>query len=203
MGIHNQTIKGHTSMKIRFWQLAAVAFPGFLFATILPGLGNQEVQEDLAATLARSFGEANLELAEVELEIRLTANERAPGAFTQRQIDRSRMKVEMTKEQLRLATIVPKGDATQLHLRHAELEAGLAAGIYERALKANKDRPGVYNELQIKRLRLKAEVTQLRLAIWLNPGTNTLSILDHMHWQIERMSEELVELQDRVDKLSP
>ncbi|HIE99484.1 MAG TPA: hypothetical protein EYG03_12055 [Planctomycetes bacterium] len=60
---------------------------------------------------------------------------------------------------------------------------------------------GVCSELLIKEFRLKAEVAELRMAIWNNPETNVLSLLDHMHWQLERVSEEVLDLQKRVDKL--
>lgn len=110
------------------------------------------------------------------------------------------MNVAVAKEQLRLVK-VPDGDAIQLHLKYAQEMASAAAGDYQRAFKAKAAFDGAYSDLQIRELRLKAEVAQLRLAIWSNPGINLLSLLDHMHWQIERVSEEVLDLQKRVEKL--
>ena len=109
------------------------------------------------------------------------------------------MHVAVAREQLRLAT-EPGGDAIELHVTHAQSEAGIATDAYQRALKAVEADPSLYNDLQIKNFALEAEVAKLRLAVWANPGTNTLSLLDHMHWQIQRVSEELLDLQQRVDK---
>ena len=56
-------------------------------------------------------------------------------------------------------------------------------------------------DFEMAELRLKSEIAKLRLEIWSHPGTNVLSLMDHMHWQLERVSEEVLDLQRRVDKL--
>ncbi len=180
----------------------AAACAGFLCAAVLAVSSEQErVGVDLAPLMRRN-AEAHLELAEVQLEIRLDANKRAPNAFTAKEIDRSRGHVEVAREQLRLAMMASDGDAADLHVSYAQSEANVTGGIYQRALKATEADPSAFSQLKLRELRLEAEVAQLRLAIWSNPGTSTLSIIDHMHWQIEQISEEVVDLQERVGRLS-
>ena len=187
-------------MSTRLCCLTAAGLACVLWTLVLPGVTDEQIPEDSGAVLTRRYAEAYLKLAEVQLELQLNATRTSPEAFSEREIDRSRMNVAVAREQLRLVS-TPKRDAIQLHLKHAQEQASVADGDYQRALKAQASFVGTYSDLTMKEFQLKAEVAQLRLAIWSNPGTNVLSLLDHMHWQLERVSEEVLDLQKRVDKL--
>ena len=187
-------------MSTRMLCLTTAALVYVVCAAGLPGVTQEQNAEILRAQQTRRYAEAYLELAEVQLEMLLNANRKLARTYSKREINRARVNVAVAKEQLRLVT-EPEGDAIQLHLKYAQEMAGVAAADYQRALKAKAALDGAYSDLQIQELQLKSEVAQLRLAIWSNPGTNVLSLLDHMHWQIERVSEEVLDLQKRVKKL--
>ncbi len=147
------------------------------------------------------YARAYLELAQVELQLAEQSNREVPGTHSVSFIARKENRVEVAKEQLRVALLgTIEGDASQIHLRYAEECARLAKRDYQRALEM-KNRKQVYSDLQLQLLRLKAEVAEFRVALWSNPQ-NVLSALDHVHWQLERVSEEVVDLQLRLDELA-
>lgn len=187
-------------MSSRMYRFTVVLLACVTCAMVVPGATDDKDASELSMFLTRRYAETYLELAEVQLEKRLNANKKVPGVYSKREIDRSRMNVAVAKEQLLLVT-APEGDAILLHAKHAQEQAIVTDADYQRALKANAVFAGTYSELLIKELRLEAEVAELRVAIWSNPKTNVLSLLDHMHWQLERVSEEVLDLQKRVNKL--
>jgi hypothetical protein len=80
----------------------------------------------------------------------------------------------------------------------------LAKEEYQKFLKAREAKladPILYNKHELNELRLKAELAKLRFAIWSEPESNMLSIFDQVHWQLERLSEEVLELQRRFEIL--
>lgn len=157
-------------------------------------------EEQSAEELRIRHAEARLELAKVQLKMLQQNNKESPGAISQAEIERAEMNIAVAREQLKLAK-TPSADATQLHLKRAEQQAKFAKDQYENAQKAKASFAESFSDLKLEEYRLKAEVAQLRLEMWKHPQTNMLSLLDHMHWQLERVSEELVALQKRVDQL--
>ncbi len=147
------------------------------------------------------YARAYLELAEVELRLAEESNRQIPGTHPRSSIARKENHVAVAKEQLRVAELGDKnGDASQVHLRYAEERARIAKRDYQQALEM-KNRKQVYSDLQLQRLRLKAEVAEFRVALWSDPD-NVLSALDHVHWQVERLSEEVIDLQMQLDELA-
>lgn len=187
-------------MKIRFLHLSIGSLVLAMAFFLLPADGQDEVAGDGPPNMMKRYAEAYLKLAEVQLERRLEANEASPGLFSKRQLDRGRLNIEIAREQLRLAS-VPAGDAVELHVKRAQEAATVAEADYQKALKAVKITPRAYTPLQVEEFRLKSEVAHLRLAVWGNPNVSVFSMMDHVHWQLERLSEEVIELQSRVDKL--
>ena len=188
-------------MNTRLFCLSVAALVCVVCSTVLPGVARDQTSEDPTPALTRQYAESYLKLAELQLHIRRDANRKLPNLFSTAEIERYEMNVKVAKEQLRLV-IGYRGDAIELHLNYAQGKASVAEADYQRALKAQDTlTPPIYGELQIKEFQLKAEVARLRLAVWSNPGTSVLSLLDHVHWQIERVSEEVLDLQKRVDKL--
>lgn len=193
-------------MRARFLYLAtgvfACALCMFVFQAMAQTQTTQDTTpEDPGTELMRRYAEKYLKLTEVQLELRLEANRKSPKVYPANEISRYRMNVEVARERLRLVT-APDSDTIELHFKYAQEKAKVAEELYQNALKAKAKSPSAFSELKIRELQLKAEVAQLRLDIWSSPGADVLSILDHMHWQIERVSEEVLDLQRRVDKLS-
>lgn len=138
------------------------------------------------------YAEVKLELAKVELQLLLDANKKMP-VISQPLIERKRANIRVAEELVRAARRTSEsGDATQIHLVDAKEESDLAKRRYMKALEL-KDREVVYSDLEMKQLQLLAESAQLRLEIWNDPR-QTLSLIQHMQWQIERLSEEVLDL---------
>lgn len=86
-------------------------------------------------------------------------------------------------------------DTAQVRLRFAEESAKKARHDYLRAL-ASK----TLTASQIEVLRLKAEVAKRKFELMQNP-VHLMSILDHMHWEIERLNDAVTALELKVQEI--
>jgi len=145
------------------------------------------------------YAEASVELAQIEVQLRQEANRRTPNTYTPSQLEHCEANVQLAKEQLRLAQQPASADAdfVSVYLLQAENRARNARQTYTDALESNRLDPA-YSALKLRRLELEAERSQLRLAMWQDPS-NTL--LEHIHWELDRVSEELLALEQKVDRL--
>lgn len=156
---------------------------------------------DTPEQIRQSQAKAWLQLAELQLEARLAANKKIPNLYTEKELRRYRTNVNVAKS--RLALVQKNGDVVELYRQLAREQAKVARTDYEESIKANTLKAGTYAryETEIEELRLKAEIAELRLAMWEQPEANLLSIMDHVHWQLEQLSEEVLELQKRFEQL--
>ena len=143
--------------------------------------------------------EACLELAELQWQSRLAQNRRVPNTFHEKELRRYEMNVAVARE--RLAAAKTKGDVIGIQLEHAKQKAEVATADYEEAKAVRQSTPDMYSDQEMDELRLKAEIAQTRYAIWNHSKANLVSLMDHMHWQLEQVSEEVLEIQRRVEKL--
>lgn len=142
------------------------------------------------------YAQACLDLATVEYEAAMEAESSHSPAALQRLAN----SIKVAEEQLRVAKLPrSESDTVPVHLRYAEEKAKLAKRTYLGALERNKKRSGTYSELHLEQLRLKAEVAESRLAVWSNPA-QILTYLDHIHWEIDRLGEAIIDLQQRQDR---
>lgn len=149
--------------------------------------------------LAVQYAQASLDLANIELRKFLEENQRARGAVPGLVLDRARMNVHVAETQLAQVLSPSPTAKMSVHVRYAEERAKLAQLEYEKARELRNRRPDTFSELEIQRLKLVADTTRLRLAMWQNP-VYLPSLLDQMQWQIDRLSEEIVEINRRFEK---
>ncbi len=143
------------------------------------------------------YAKAYRDLAKVELQVALEVRKEFPAQFSQFDIQRKRNKVALAEELLRLAEIpAAERKSSAVPLKYATEKAALATSEYEAALK----KPDEYSVLRLEQLRLTARVADLRLQLW-NYPTGIGSLFEQMRWQMERLSEEIVDLQQRVEEL--
>lgn len=189
-------------MDFRWHRIGLIVF-GTLSLLLLASQGRPQSSAEIASAehenVRQRHAAACLELAELQLKKRLEANQRMPGLFPDKELHRYQVNVEVAKRHF--AAVQLAEDAVDVHLQHASEQAKLAESDLSQALATNQAEPGTYSDYEISELRLKAEIANLRLIIWSHPKTNVLSVVDHLHWQLERVSEELIELQRRVDRL--
>ncbi|MEO1979592.1 MAG: hypothetical protein ABGZ24_03665, partial [Fuerstiella sp.] len=84
-------------MSIRMYRLTVVVLACVTCAMVVPGATDDQDASELSIFLTRRYAETYLELAEVQLELRLNANRKSPGMYPKREIDRSRMNVVVAK----------------------------------------------------------------------------------------------------------
>lgn len=143
------------------------------------------------------YARASLRLAKIDLEQLLEEDQRVVGVVPETTLARARMGVKVAKARLEQALSRPGEDARQIQLRYSEERANLAELDVRNAENARMQRPDAISELQMERLQTAAEVARLRAALWREAG-DLPSQLDRLQWQIDRLSDELIETNHRI-----
>lgn len=160
--------------------------------------GNSRSSESIRVRYARAY----LDLAKTNLDIALDVNKRIGPAYSENSVQRLRNQVEIAKAKLQYELGV--GESRKLHdvhLRELQEARKLADMNLASAIVVNKRLAGTINELEIKRLRLAAEVAKLAIAIGRDPAAVGTPYA-HLQWQLDQMRSELLWLQIRTDKLA-
>lgn len=147
------------------------------------------------------YAQANLRLAEIELQIAESGNKEIPAMYSQRSIQQLRNNVAYAKEMLRYETGQEEKGLHAVHLQQVKNEAELAEASLAAAVSANKRLPGSFTRLEMERLRVAAEVARLALEKARDP-TMTQNPLEHLQWQLDRLRSELSRLELEVDRIA-
>lgn len=147
------------------------------------------------------YAEANLRLAEIELEIALTANKKIASTYSALTVQRLRNNVSYAKEMVRFEA----GDHSdhslhKLHLADLEMERQFAEAELAAVVQAIEAVPGSVDALEIARFRAAAEVARLAVDKARDPKV-TQSPIDHLQWRIDRIRSELTRLYVRMDRI--
>jgi hypothetical protein len=143
------------------------------------------------------YAQSYLELAKLELRIA----EDHKTTLSNNAAQQKRNMVKIAEEQLRVASLpIGEGDTVPVRMRYAEENAKSSRQEYLNALSSTKESRFAFTDDQLERLRLKAEVARHRLSVMTNP-IHLMSLLDHMHWEIDRLNEDLIMLQARIETL--
>jgi hypothetical protein len=147
------------------------------------------------------YAQAVLDLANVELLLTEHLNLKLHSRVDTFDIARKRDSVLVAQEFLKVAKQrLSEGDAADINLRYAQEKALRARKQYEQVLQHGQNAADSIAHLQLERLRLRADVAELRALLWSRPE-NAVSFLERLHWRMDRLSEEVVVLQLRVDEL--
>lgn len=151
-----------------------------------------------AADLRVRYAMARLRLAELDLERALAANRALPAAVGPREIERLRNHVRLLERHVEIARDQPRTAARQATVAAAEAGRDNVRADLEAALAANHRVPGAVSELNVKRLRARLELAEIRIALCKNPDYE-LSILDEMQWNIDQLTDQLIDLRHQVE----
>ncbi len=146
------------------------------------------------------YARANLRLAEIELEMALTENEKIRYLYSAETVERLRNNVAFAEELLRHETHPGNDGLHSIHLRELEGTLKLAESELSSALEANTQVPGSISLMKVERLRAAVELARLALEKARDPAV-TQSPIDHLQWQLERLRSELTRLYVRLDKV--
>jgi hypothetical protein len=139
-----------------------------------------------------AYSQACLDLARFELK----SGEAIQSSLSIGAIERRRIAVKVAEERLKVAmSQEAESDTSQVRLRFVEESARKARQDYLRALDSK-----TFSSSQIEHLRLKSEVAQRRFEVMQNP-VHLMSIMDHMHWEIERLNDAVTALELKVQEV--
>ena len=145
-----------------------------------------------------AFADACLKLAESELAEASDLNRRVKNSVSEFDVQRLRLHVDLAKKNLSDAE---RGvDYSQSITGYMELRAQLAELDLKTAQDLQRDHPSSVTDAQLEKLRRYAEVCRLRVAMSDDP-ISALSIIDHLHWETHRLSEEVFQLNRRLERL--
>lgn len=144
------------------------------------------------------YAEARLRLAELDLERAIAANDRVHDAIGDRELQRLRTHVTMLQRHVEIAREHPRTAARQANITAAEAACVEARGDLDAALRANHRTPGSVSDINIARLRAKVDVAELRVALCKSPDYE-LSLLAEMEWNIEQLTDEVIDLRHHID----
>ncbi len=148
--------------------------------------------------LSVKYARASLKLAQVELKQALEMNATFPNlaGFV---VERLRANARAAEDQLQLA-LKPGKSLEEVQLRYAESRAEGAQLRYEVAKKLKQKNPDAVPNLELQRLRLTAQVAKLRSEMW-RRGEYQPAFSYQSQWQIDMLSDEIIELRKRIERL--
>lgn len=185
-------------MKILLWKTVFVLFVGSMPVLIgLVLLGASESGD--SPSIQVRYHDVLVQLAEVEVKAAAELNRKTPNAVAQQTMDRLRTNAAVARQLHERAT---RGyaDMPEAHVLYADARAQLAESDYRSAVKLRERNPNSMPELKLERIRLSAELANLRVEMWKHPESLT-SLVDQMQWEIDQMSQEILDLHKRVERL--
>ena len=153
---------------------------------------------DESGDLSVAFARACLDLAEADYAAAVAQNQLAKNAVADFDVARLQMQVEAARQNL--ADVQRGADYGRSIARHIELQAKLAELDLTTMKKLAATGAVQIADVQLDRLRRYAEVCKLRAELARNQ-TSPLSVMDHLHWETHRLSEEILLLARRVERL--
>ena len=146
------------------------------------------------------YARTNLDLARVELQQAVEINAESSGAIPRLTIERLRSNVAVAKEQLSEAELASYGGQERVRLRHAEEKIRVAKLALDAGRKQAQD--GLITELELQRLQLRYDLAKLSLTLIKNPE-NFVTLLHRLEAQVNRLSEEILAIDQRISKFEP
>jgi len=144
------------------------------------------------------YAQARLRLAELDLQRARAANESLPHSIGDREIERLENHVAMLRRQVEIAREHPRTAARQAATAAAEAACADTRADLEVALRANERTPGAVSGINVERLRAKVDLAEIRLALCSSPEYE-LSLLAELEWNIEQLTDEVIDLRHRVE----
>jgi hypothetical protein len=155
-----------------------------------------EAIETIEVRYARSF----LELAQLDLQKALEANNKAPGSVPDSVLQTRRGVLALAESQLSAAIRRARADAALTHIGKCERSVRAEEAEWRRALEANRKVPGSVSKTEVKPLRLVAEVAHLGLIK--ASAADLDSAIEVLQWQIDELRSEVRSLRRRVEELA-
>jgi len=151
--------------------------------------------------LSVRYALVRLQLAELDLERALEANRAVPHAIGDREIQRLHNHVIVMRRQAEIARARPRTSARQATIAAVEAARESAHADLAAAVQVNQRAPGTISRVNMERLRAKADLADIRLALCRSPEFE-LSLLAELQWSIDQLTDEVVDLRHQIDAKS-
>lgn len=144
------------------------------------------------------YAQARLRVAELDLARAVALNATVGNAVGDREVQRLQNHVAMLRRQIEIAREHPRTAARQASIAAAEAACADARGDLEAAERANHRTAGSVSDINLERLRAKVDLADIRLELCRSPEYE-LSLLAELEWNIEQLTDEVIDLRHRVD----
>jgi hypothetical protein len=160
--------------------------------------GGEEAQPE---SLQVRFAQAQVRLAEITLQKAQRMNQRVAGAVAAVDVVEYREDVEVAKAQLAAARAGAGENQFLTWLRSAQAADKAAQSRLRSSRAANARLPGTIDDLEIERLRLRAELARLRLAR--GQALRDRPPVEQLQWQVNLLRDEVQRLSEQVSRQPP
>lgn len=147
-------------------------------------------------SLELRYAEAQLKLAEVNLQKVQRMNERVARAVPGDLIAEYREDVEVAKLRVQHLASGKEESRLRVWLRRAEADAKAAQARWKSGVAVNERAPGTIDPLDLERLRVQADVARLRLAR--GRAVADQSQEAQVQWQLNYLSDEVQRLNEEA-----
>lgn len=181
-------------MNVRRWAaLAAILVLGVVIGRTT-GIVAQDDKSDKTAPdkLAVQCAEANLKLAQMNLDRMKQLNQKVRGTLISGMIDQFTAEVELAQQELDVAKSSPGGNPYQSTVERMRLALKTAEARAKRALDTHEQAPDIVSKNDVERMRQIAVIADLELQRGLS--LEKASPQQQLQWQLEIYGNEI----DRV-----
>jgi hypothetical protein len=166
--------------------------------SLSPAQENASSEVHSAAELEIAYAGACLRLAKAELAEAEEENRRYKNSVTPYDLERLRHHVRAAEQNVSFAE--QGADVSQSILGHVQLQSRLAGLELRIANELHQNDVEFFSAEQLERLQASAELLRLRVELVRHPAS-TLNLIEHLHWETHRLSEEILLLNRRIEKL--
>lgn len=163
-----------------------------------PAQEHSPTDNAMSGQLSIAYARASLRLAKAELAEAQEENRRYKNSVTQYDIERLRLRLRAAEQNVSYAE--QGADASQSILGHVELQSRLAELELRIAQELHQNNVEFFSEPQLERLQAYAELFRLRVELVRHP-VSPIDLIEHLHWETHRLSEEILLLSRRIERL--
>jgi len=156
--------------------------------------------EPPAENLQLQYAQAKLQLAQANLKRIEQINERLKRSVPAGVVAEFRSNVDEATLQVRQAE-TPDASEFDVWLRRAQSESQLATSRWKRAVAGNRRLKGTFEELDVERFRLRAEVARLQFARGQKLADAPRAA--QLEWQVELLNNEVDRLKEERARATP
>ena len=164
----------------------------------VPAKENDRSPGESGDRLSVEYARACLKLAEADLAEARQQNQRVKNSVAEYDIERLELHRQFAEQRFSLAR--QGADYSESIRKYIDLQARLADFDLKTAKELRERQLAPITDAQLERLAAYAEVCRLRSELSQSPAS-PLELVEHLHWETHRLSEEILLLNRRIEQL--